>query len=1154
MHKENRKSYNGRQWRRLVAAAAALSSSSSSSLSLTVSAFSLSRPLSKSPVPTMTSLSATHSPTLTAMFPLHKQQQELDTHQHQPQIIRTTCLLQTDAVSQLGWSMTASSSSSNCANRYGGRAIAQEEHSYHNRKTVLGFTIDESSESGDETTSHPLSNSELRASSSSSSSSSSHTSESSSKLSSIDKSKWRSGHELFLQDGSTATTSSPIKNQNSLFSSSSSTRNNAFPGNTFESTMNNYNTHNMATNTIIPAWFPWIPTREQIEILKVVELKEACQQRNLRKTGNKHELQTRLWSWTQEQHEKRVADRQRGSDGVGKQNNSDTTTTTTTSTRTTTQFSNNNGSNGPSPTALDMGLPLTDMYGSTPSDRSSTSSSSGNNSKKHGTTSSKNAEVVKEWPHLDALFNRREEIRKEKRQGRKTIPPQNSSTNNNRSRRQRHGGRTSSSASTSKSSFSSSRKSNNKTNNKAYLSKLFEAPPAQYSNIEIKQMYHAMKSADQRGDRMETLRLLQTLQKATPHDGRIIRRLARFYQEDGQLDLAKSTLLSGIQALPSNAHLWHGLGQLEYQQFHNYDQARYCFQQAIHYEPTFPNSYHALGTLEHSQVRIASAMNVLKQGLEYCPSNHRLHHALGDVYRDAKLLRMAERSYQFALEQGPPVSHGFALTALAMVAYEKSSWGECRSYLQRAVKLNHGRNSRAWIAWGQMEESLGNIDEARSIYVKALAHYETGLLQRHQHYQEKQQGQQKQQHHDPHGRHSTNTNSHRRHPPSSSRTSSRNNNRYHPGDKHKSNYNKHKNDVLETIMKKNMTDPVTLKNALLKQVPPYRSGDYFIQVYRNWARLEERYGMVGDGSSSSNTAVDEVYARATSAFPQDYQLPLKWAQYHASKGRLAKARSLFELSCIKSFKRHADPYRIYAEFEMSLGHYQEAKEILYRGAQAMSVSSDGGLGGNRRGMAQLYHTWAVCEWYLDNLPRAEVLLDHALRLIPTSGGSSGKQQQQQQSSSSNNKIRSFILFTIAQLEYYRDEYEVAQHCIALCLKENVMPGGNSKIWLLWADIAEAMGNMKLHDQCMKQADMLKQDEDNGGVESLSRLLLDIKRRPTSSTSAAVASKAASTNGSSSSTGTEDIQHLMRRDPWAHKIFGSTNLMEGFESVKLPTKN
>jgi len=352
-------------------------------------------------------------------------------------------------------------------------------------------------------------------------------------------------------------------------------------------------------------------------------------------------------------------------------------------------------------------------------------------------------------------------------------------------------------------------------------------------------------------------------------------------------------------------------------------------------------------------------------------------------------------------------------------------------------------------------------------------------------------------------------------------------------------------------------------------------------VYRNWARLEERYGSHTSGTatwggSSRDDAVDEVYSRATSAFPQDYQLPLKWAQYHASKGRLAKARSLFELSCVKSFKRHADPYRIYAEFEMSLGHYEDAKVILYRGAQAMSVSSDGGLGGNRRGMAQLYHTWAVCEWHLDNLSRAEVLLDHALRLVPT-GIVSSSNSKEASSSSSNNKIRSFILFTIAQLEYYRNEYEVAQHCIALCLKENVMPGGNSKIWLLWADIAEAMKNTKLQDQCLKQADMLKQDEDNGGVESLSRLLLDLKRRPSlSSSSSSSSSTTSSTTTSSShshvsstgttttsgstataavgSSGTEDMQHLMRRDPWAHHIFGSTNLMEGFDSVKLPTKD
>jgi hypothetical protein len=35
--------------------------------------------------------------------------------------------------------------------------------------------------------------------------------------------------------------------------------------------------------TAIPAWLPWIPTRAQIEELKVVELKQACDERGLTK-------------------------------------------------------------------------------------------------------------------------------------------------------------------------------------------------------------------------------------------------------------------------------------------------------------------------------------------------------------------------------------------------------------------------------------------------------------------------------------------------------------------------------------------------------------------------------------------------------------------------------------------------------------------------------------------------------------------------------------------------------------------------------------------------------------------------------------------------------------------------------------------------------
>lgn len=36
---------------------------------------------------------------------------------------------------------------------------------------------------------------------------------------------------------------------------------------------------------LLPAWFPWIPTKSQIMTLKLNELKEACSQRGLTKVG-----------------------------------------------------------------------------------------------------------------------------------------------------------------------------------------------------------------------------------------------------------------------------------------------------------------------------------------------------------------------------------------------------------------------------------------------------------------------------------------------------------------------------------------------------------------------------------------------------------------------------------------------------------------------------------------------------------------------------------------------------------------------------------------------------------------------------------------------------------------------------------------------------
>lgn len=49
------------------------------------------------------------------------------------------------------------------------------------------------------------------------------------------------------------------------------------------------------------AWFPWIPTQQQILALKVPELKQACAERGLSRAGRKADLQTRLQVWTKQQ-------------------------------------------------------------------------------------------------------------------------------------------------------------------------------------------------------------------------------------------------------------------------------------------------------------------------------------------------------------------------------------------------------------------------------------------------------------------------------------------------------------------------------------------------------------------------------------------------------------------------------------------------------------------------------------------------------------------------------------------------------------------------------------------------------------------------------------------------------------------------------------
>jgi len=775
------------------------------------------------------------------------------------------------------------------------------------------------------------------------------------------------------------------------------------------------------SSPLLPAWFPWIPTKSQIMSLKLTELKEACSQRGLFKTGNKNVLQDRLWEWTTEhqiQHQARL--------------NGDFLTN---------WFEEDSNFEEPDALLLERRKQQRE--------EERNNKETHNNSMDDATNKSRTPNSLAEWSRsvdTEKFKQKRQEIHRQKRIGKKT----NASNNN------RHDHVDSVAAT------------------KEYLRKLSNAmkssPSSPYaSNKDTRELYEASKKADQLGEPELAIELLESLLEITPKDARLYRRLSRMHNDQGNADIARATLQKGLRLLPHNAWLWHGMGQLELSKGRT-DYAIRCFQRAIKEDPAFAHSYHAWGIHEFSNGQIAKAMKIFKKGIEYSPTNHRLHHALGDLYRGAKLMEDAERSYKRALAEGPEVSHGFALSALACVAYEQGKVDEARRWLYRSIENNNGRHAQGWLALAQLEEAEGNVEKALTVCEASIIRYEHGLIAAR--------------------------------------------NRYKRGSYRNRNATakdwKSKRQISSSEDHERFQDPTAtseVQKGLLKSIPRYRSGDKFLGVFRHWARLEGRYGSF-DGAN-------RVYERASAAFPWNHQISLDWARYHAKLRNVGKARSLYGEACNRASSHHADPYREYAAFEMSLGEFEQARTILFKGAQAVTRSSSEDHH-RSLGLAQLYVTWAVCEWHLGDIPRVEVLFDHALRL--TNAGSKEASE-----------LRSFVLFLMAQLEYYeREEYYLAQHCIGLLLKENSMPGGNlASVWKLWAKVARELGNAKMEEECSREA---------------KRCYLHRRRMLEGDGSATSATSALDTMNMLK--GSQNLKILMRQQPWHDKLQALRGQREG----------
>eukprot|EP00551_Chaetoceros_affinis_P009451 CAMPEP_0203669648 /NCGR_PEP_ID=MMETSP0090-20130426/5949_1 /ASSEMBLY_ACC=CAM_ASM_001088 /TAXON_ID=426623 /ORGANISM="Chaetoceros affinis, Strain CCMP159" /LENGTH=1189 /DNA_ID=CAMNT_0050534373 /DNA_START=368 /DNA_END=3937 /DNA_ORIENTATION=+ len=798
----------------------------------------------------------------------------------------------------------------------------------------------------------------------------------------------------------------------------------------------------------VPMWFPYIPTRQQIESLKVVELKDACNERGLAKTGNKLDLQQRLLQWTHDQHKRRVLERNalRMSTAHPLHDAID-------------QALHSNSNAARSSDSFDSYLSSSfDAFSSASAAAAaadpSVSTSRREQQKKQASTSppstlSKEGSDSDSVDTIEPLINRRKALLRSK---------QFSFSKNKK-------GVLGFDIGSDTTQDDSLINTDDEDEEEEEYDELFMLPTKDYlsgltktfhdsksvpsvesqntetedvdvmNNYELKELYLEAKYADQKGDAHSARMLLEKLHRVTPNDTRVIRRLARLEMQENHFHRGREILQTGLRLLPNDAYLLHGLGQLE-RKCGNLNKARDYFKEAIQASPKIPNPYHALGTLEHSQGNIRAATTVLRMGLKQCPSNHRLHHALGDLYREAKMLDMAEKAYLRGLKcldmesssTGRPLnwSRSFFYTAMSYLSYDRDDKTAARKWLQKSINLvNKKMHSQGWLGLAQLEESEGNIDSARKTYLEGLNFYE------------KYRG----------------------------------------------------------IKKVRASSRSMLGGRYRGQVRPAKLGDKWLSVYESFARLEERYG---DYASANN-----VYSRAATAFPNNWNILFSWSQLQRKHGRFNdRSRTLLELACGRAGRSDSEPYRLYAEFEMSMGNYNRARSILFLGAQSYSESSDGSLNNDK--FARLYHTWAICEWHLMNLDRAEVLFDHSLRL--TEAGISGS------------KTRALIFLSIARFLFHaRQEYSLAQHCVSLSLTEDTRLETS---WLLWSKLANVMGNDKLSQACKNEIEKLK------GANAK-------QDKPLSSVSH------------------QSINQLLRRAPWQHKIINMSNQDSWYEANKFP---
>jgi len=143
------------------------------------------------------------------------------------------------------------------------------------------------------------------------------------------------------------------------------------------------------------------------------------------------------------------------------------------------------------------------------------------------------------------------------------------------------------------------------------------------------------------------------------------------------------------------------------------------FKQAVQLQPKSPESHYMLGVTYFHLTDLDKAEKALQEALEVNPFFTDAHNLLGAVYDQQGQVDKAVTEWNMVLSDqnfpqpwNPTFNIGRAMGA-------RESWEEAVVYFKRTVDLNP-RWFRAWYHLGLAHEELGNLQEGKESYEKAL--------------------------------------------------------------------------------------------------------------------------------------------------------------------------------------------------------------------------------------------------------------------------------------------------------------------------------------------------------------------------------------------------------------------------------------------------